>query len=279
MAKSFIDFPIPEESEVLPKRGWHPRAKKRLMNWLLGCTKVAARWASLPEENEVAEVTVKPTWPTRMTRWLSDWLRWFTPAPTYRLSVLEEAQDEVPPEAGWFLRAKSRLTRWWRRDAAVRAYWKWGPKPFDAAFRRAFCETLTCGMTGMRDCIPEEVLEATVVCVNYLFGYFSDGYWLPESVRITMLTYGGLVEQTVMGVGLTRRFCRTEQGRLGQVRAEAQEGDVFCVLLGAEVPYLLRPSPGKEGVYTLIGDTYLLGMMQGEALTDRRYETVNILIE
>jgi hypothetical protein len=102
---------------------------------------------------------------------------------------------------------------------------------------------------------------------------------LTEEVRVTMLTYGALIEQSLLGVSGSQRFCRNEEGRLGQVRTEAREGDLFVVIVGAEVPYLLRPDAEKEGVYALIGDAFLLGVMQGEALLDDWYETVDIVIE
>lgn len=87
------------------------------------------------------------------------------------------------------------------------------------------------------------------------------------------------MELALIGFAGARTFCRTEEGRLSLVRDEAREGDVFCIVLGAEVPFLLRPSPGKAGVYTLVGDSYHHGVMHGEALTDQRYETIDILIE
>jgi hypothetical protein len=149
----------------------------------------------------------------------------------------------------------------------------------DAELRRGFLETLLCGMTMMRDPVPEEVLGATQVYVDYLFDYFTDGFELSEEVREIMLTHGAVVENSLFNVTECRRFCRTEQGRLGQVRNEAREGDLFVCIVGAEVPFLLRPSEEKEGVYTLVGDVFLLGVMQGKAFSDLRYETVNIAIE
>jgi hypothetical protein len=41
-------------------------------------------------------------------------------------------------------------------------------------------------------------------------------------------------------------------------------GDIVCVLYGGDVPFILHPD-GK-GQYTLIGECYVCGIMQGEAL-------------
>ncbi len=185
-------------------------------------------------------------------------------------------EEEVHPKSGFHARMKKRISNWFQecREVAGEKH-----RAENATTNRRFLETLLCGMSSMRDPLPDEVIEATGVYMDYLFDFFTEGYVLPEEVRVTILTYGGLVEQSVAGVTESRRFCRTEQGRLGQVRAEAREGDVFACIVGAEVPYLLRPSGEKEGVYTLVGDTFLLGVMQGEALSDSRYETVDIVIE
>lgn len=61
-----------------------------------------------------------------------------------------------------------------------------------------------------------------------------------------------------------RRFCRTAEDRLGWLPYYAREGDVVCVLYGGEMPYVLRP--GANGCYRLIGECYMHGIMDGEAL-------------
>lgn len=65
----------------------------------------------------------------------------------------------------------------------------------------------------------------------------------------------------------------TENGFLGQVPTTARIGDVICVFLGAHVPFVLRPHE-RGGSYRVIGDCYLHGMMNGEAL-----QASNILVQ
>jgi hypothetical protein len=150
----------------------------------------------------------------------------------------------------------------------------------DDRFRRDFYTTLVCGMTGMRDPLPEEMLGMAETYCQHLWSMFTvPGYQASAETLEVLHTHGMLFEGTLQNVSVTRAFCRTAEGRLAQARPTAQTGDVFCVVLGAEVPYLLRPSSEKPGVYKLVGDAYLHGVMQGEALKDSRYETVNILIE
>ena len=56
--------------------------------------------------------------------------------------------------------------------------------------------------------------------------------------------------------------------RLGIAPSGAQEGDILCVLLGCSVPVVLRPldkSDPRCG-YKLVGEAYIHGVMDGEAL-------------
>ena len=43
-----------------------------------------------------------------------------------------------------------------------------------------------------------------------------------------------------------------------------QVGDIVCVLYGSDVPFILHPD--GQGHYTFIGECYVSGIMQGEAL-------------
>jgi hypothetical protein len=49
--------------------------------------------------------------------------------------------------------------------------------------------------------------------------------------------------------------------RLAPCRAEA--GDIICVLFGSPYPVILR---SQDDFYTVIGDTYVYGLMYGEAI-------------
>lgn len=63
-----------------------------------------------------------------------------------------------------------------------------------------------------------------------------------------------------------RRVFTTNHGQLGLGPGNMQTGDLVCVLLGSEVPLVLRRS--VSGAYTLVGDAYLYGIMHGEYMED-----------
>ena len=82
----------------------------------------------------------------------------------------------------------------------------------------------------------------------------------------------GIVEHhLVMGRDMDRtylaragwRFVRSRAGYYGLVRADAKDGDVIAVLIGAEMPFLLRPHLDE---FKLIGEVYLHGIMHGEIM-------------
>ncbi|KAH7109241.1 heterokaryon incompatibility protein-domain-containing protein, partial [Dactylonectria estremocensis] len=144
------------------------------------------------------------------------------------------------------------------------------------AKKRAFLKTMICEMTGMRDAAPEEVIDAIEVYLDYHTDYFTPGYVLSDAVRDTILTYGGIIEHSIFTMVSSLRFCTTKEQRFGQVSKEAKSGDLICVLLGAEVPYILHLE--KSGNYKLVGECYLHGVMQGETLSDGKYQTKPIII-
>lgn len=59
-----------------------------------------------------------------------------------------------------------------------------------------------------------------------------------------------------------RVFFSTTTGYIGLAPHGTVEGDVIYIVLGASVPYVLRPLAGDD--YTLIGEAYVQGIMRGE---------------
>ncbi|MCJ1451261.1 hypothetical protein MMC28_001597 [Mycoblastus sanguinarius] len=60
-----------------------------------------------------------------------------------------------------------------------------------------------------------------------------------------------------------RAYCRFDDSRVGWVPEKAEVGDQVVVILGAQVPILLRP---RGSSYIVVGETYVDRMMDGEAL-------------
>jgi hypothetical protein len=66
-----------------------------------------------------------------------------------------------------------------------------------------------------------------------------------------------------------RKFAVTERGLMALIPPNSQIGDEVCVLFGMEVPFILRRASGfQEEAYHLVGESYVHGIMDGEAFTD-----------
>lgn len=62
-----------------------------------------------------------------------------------------------------------------------------------------------------------------------------------------------------------RRLFTTKGGRLGYGPVSVEPGDVLTVFDGATVVHVLRRADGlKDGAFTLVGEAYVHGMMNGE---------------
>lgn len=68
-------------------------------------------------------------------------------------------------------------------------------------------------------------------------------------------------------VKMARRLVITENGLLAMAPRRCQRGDVICILYGCSVPVVLRKHQEKDH-YQFIGECYVDGYMNGEALTD-----------
>lgn len=60
----------------------------------------------------------------------------------------------------------------------------------------------------------------------------------------------------------TRRLMTTKTGFLGMAPNQSQQGDCILILLGCNVPLVLRPWGGQQ--YKVVGGCYLHGFMEGE---------------
>lgn len=78
-------------------------------------------------------------------------------------------------------------------------------------------------------------------------------------------------EATVFETGISimkhgRRAGGTKAGRLAWVPDRAEVGDAICILSGWRAPFVLRRAGGDS--WNLLGEAYVEGIMEGEALRD-----------
>ena len=63
-----------------------------------------------------------------------------------------------------------------------------------------------------------------------------------------------------------RKMFTTRSGCFGLAPQKCQEGDMVVVLLGGDMPYIVRPAPPQKSkkCFTILGDSYVHGIMDGE---------------
>lgn len=79
----------------------------------------------------------------------------------------------------------------------------------------------------------------------------------------------------------TRVIFTTKRGLIGIGPPYIQAGDLLCIIIGAQTPFLVRkrmqPGPEKAAlVYELVGDCYVHGLMNGEGLGMGKEEDITL---
>jgi len=73
--------------------------------------------------------------------------------------------------------------------------------------------------------------------------------------------------QRVQSVIWNRKFLVSkEKGWIGLAPMATQVDDIICILYGCSVPVVLRPYDQTAGLFQLVGECYVHGMMDGEAI-------------
>jgi hypothetical protein len=65
----------------------------------------------------------------------------------------------------------------------------------------------------------------------------------------------------------------SRKGYLGLIPFETERDDLVCVLLGGEMPFILRP---EGSYYTLVGECYVHGIMDEEVLEAAQDESIQL---
>lgn len=89
---------------------------------------------------------------------------------------------------------------------------------------------------------------------------------------------GGLYESTMHHVSWYRRLFRTNEGYFGLAHPSSQPGDEVVLLSGGRVPFVVRRvTAERRECYSVVGETYVHGIMDGELLgaTDGKWEDLH----
>lgn len=175
-----------------------------------------------------------------------------------------------------------RFQRWMR--ACYDLHYYQGSAFNQAGWKNAFSCTLLCDQgSSAGGEASAEMISATFEWVEYIL---SQDYSLSaehglgerseEEHRLSkprFATSRAINERCTM-----RNFAVTTRGRLGQMPLGTGRGDLVCILMGGEVPFVVRPTHHGSTSYNLIGDCFLNGVMNGEMLVANEHATREIVL-
>lgn len=175
----------------------------------------------------------------------------------------ETASDPSPE------RRERRFIRW-LKSAYQTAFGHDGPYDPDfvpePGLANSFSRTMSCGTDFLRNRLSPEQVTTIWNFIQWKVGSDANRDEATERDSTIKLNYSTTTRDSLLLLTLGAKFCVTESGRFGQVPLDSKLGDRICVLTGGEVPFVVRPT--GRGTYTLLGECYVDGIMDGEALQE-----------
>jgi hypothetical protein len=137
------------------------------------------------------------------------------------------------------------------------------------AFWRTLCCDLTPDIPPSR--APEEFGRGYQLLEKFHEAMRDDGtydfthavYKSPEYLKNNLI-HNSVFLNAVKKFTIARNMCLTARGYLGRVPMGSVIGDKICILFGGCVPFVLRDT--GDGYFKFIGECYIHGIMDGEAI-------------
>lgn len=155
----------------------------------------------------------------------------------------------------------------------------------ETGWKKALMCTILCDQgssAGGKE--SEEMINAASEYVEWVLDAFDDK--LPPAPGLDKLPQECpempklwvAVENAIYQRCTFRKLSVTTGGRLGQMPIGTERGDLVCILIGGQVPFVIRPTKPGSTMYHLIGDCFLNGAMNGEMLMANEYTTREIAL-
>jgi hypothetical protein len=137
----------------------------------------------------------------------------------------------------------------------------------------AFCRTMLCDLTDRAKQAPSDYsayFREFLLALDSRIGEAEEDAGGPEKEKLKQENNYQIyaVKGSLAKFARSHRFCITSEGRMGQVQKAAEVGDLICVFEGGRVPFTLRPNGGHA--FSLVGESYVHGIMQGEAMNGKK---------
>ncbi|KAI0871315.1 heterokaryon incompatibility protein-domain-containing protein [Hypoxylon argillaceum] len=135
----------------------------------------------------------------------------------------------------------------------------------------SFSRTMVCDTDCARNRLPPELIAVFPQYMQWVTERATNKQGENGQSSVSMLNYSLTIDETINRITALLRFCVTEHSRFGQIPLTSRPGDCICVLVGGEMPFVVRPT--ECGTYTLVGECYVDGIMDGETFAGEDSET------
>lgn len=148
--------------------------------------------------------------------------------------------------------------------------------------RRAFRERLLTILiepgTRVDGIQPDELSRLVIQFINaYVLSRSMSTSQLTADQDIWLREYLERLFRYANFVGSGRRFIRSSNDMLGFAPTLTRPLDVIAILHGSDVPIILRQNPELK-LFKVVGQCYLEGIMNGEAMTWGEHEADEIIL-
>jgi hypothetical protein len=154
------------------------------------------------------------------------------------------------------------------------------PYPSGGTYISACKQTLVAGATLFGERMTAAEVEENFETYDRVVAHFlRTGPRLDDQTeeQQRMLKAGATTISDAIGeASFGRAFAVTEEKYVGLVPVKAKAGDYVCIILGCDVPFIVREDDGK---YVLVGECYIHGIMDGEAMDMEKYKIQDIILK
>ncbi|KAI1819635.1 heterokaryon incompatibility protein-domain-containing protein [Xylaria intraflava] len=282
LAPDKIGFSPPRAPRLEGLPSWVPDVQCIRLNWLASYTVVPQMFSAGGHDKPVLSLSDDQ-------RVLGCRGRVIDTVKTTSRSIIEALLDEVPelrhPSTS-MLRDPSekgsykRQSRWLKTCYQIAFGQPFGSEPAtipNEELMSAFARTMLCGMESSHSRLSAKLIAAFPHYMQWAIERAQDEQDESEKHPMLLPGYSANMDTIIRVISSALKFSVTEHGRFGHLPPNTQPGDRICVLVGGEVPFVIRPT-GRE-TYALIGESYVDGIMDGEALAGQEtklLETIHL---
>ena len=138
-----------------------------------------------------------------------------------------------------------------------------------------FVNAFTCEAYPLKDVsdFVEKGVDKNTTWTGFLDNVYK-AMFKGHNMESSINPFAALVEETYD----RRRLFVTKKGYIGVGFESLTVGDKVILPAGADAPYVFRPVAGRDGAYNLIGEAYVHGIMEGEALKNEKLDFKSVIV-